>query len=57
MLRILVAPLFAAAFFACAVLSPYRAPRFVPLGASALEAAASTHAEFVWFVPLFFDRA
>lgn len=56
-LRLLVAPLFALAFFVCAVLSPYRAPRFVLLGASALEAAASAYAGFAWFVPLIFDRA
>jgi hypothetical protein len=56
-LRLLAAPLFALAFFVCAVLSPYRAPRFVLLGASALEAAASAYAGFVWFVPLIFDRA
>jgi len=56
-LRILVAPLFALSFFVCAVLSPYRSPRFVLLGASALEAAACAYAGFVWFVPLIFDRA
>ena len=56
-LRMLFAPLFALAFFVCAALSPYRAPRFVLLGASALEAAASAYAGFVWFVPLILDRA
>ena len=56
-LRLLVAPLLALAFFVCALLSPYRAPRFVLLGASALEAAASAYAGLAWFVPLIFDRA
>ena len=55
-LRILVAPLLALTFLVCAVLSPYRFPRFALLAATVMEAAVSACGGFIWFVPLFFPR-
>jgi hypothetical protein len=54
--RILVAPLFALAFFVCGVLSPFRFARTACLAAAATEAAVSAYGGFTWFVPLFFER-
>jgi hypothetical protein len=56
-LRILVAPLLALTFLVCAVVSPQRSPRLALLSATAIEAAVSAYGGFVWFVPLFFERA
>ena len=55
-LRVLAAPLFALAFLLCAVLSPFRYPRFALLAATAMEAGVSAYSWFVWFLPLIFDR-
>ena len=53
LLRILVSPLMALAFLACAVLSPHRGPRLAFLAAAAVEMAVSAYAGAVWLVPLF----
>lgn len=55
-LRILVAPLLALASLVCAVLSPYRFPRWAFLAATAAEGAVSAYAGFVWFLPLLLQR-
>jgi hypothetical protein len=55
-LRILVAPLLALTFLACAALSPYRFPRLAFLASAAIEAAASAYGGVVWFVPLLSTR-
>lgn len=51
---LLVAPLFALAFFVCTILSPHRFPRVAFLAATAMEAGVSAYGGFIWFVPLFF---
>jgi hypothetical protein len=56
MLRLLVAPLLALMFLVCIVVSPYRFARLAFLAATVMEAAVSTYAAFLWFVPLFFHR-
>jgi len=55
-LRILVAPLVALAFFVCAVLSPRRSARVALLVAAAAEVMVAAYGGFIWFVPLFFSR-
>ena len=55
-LRILVAPFLALAFFVCSLFSPYRFPRLAFLASAAMEMAVSAYAGFVWFVPMFFPR-
>ena len=55
-LRVLAAPLFAAAFLGSALFSPHRLPRYACLLAAAIEVAISAYAAFVWFVPLIFQR-
>jgi len=55
-LRILVAPVLALTFLACAAVSPQRSHRFALLFASVVEAAVSAYGGLVWFVPLFFQR-
>ena len=47
-LRILPAPLFAAAFLVAAVVSPHRASRWTLLAASGIELIVSAYAWFVW---------
>ncbi len=55
-LRIMVAPLLALTSLVCAVLSPYRFPRFAFLAATAADGAVSAYAGFVWFLPLLLNR-
>ncbi len=55
-LRILIAPLFAATFLVCAVFSPYRVPRRAFLAATVMETAVTAYGGFVWFVPLWLSR-
>ncbi len=47
-LRILPAPLFAAAFLVAGVISPHRASRWTLLAASGIELIVSAYAWFVW---------
>jgi len=53
-LRILVAPLLAATFLVCTLLSPDRVPRRTLLAAAAAELVVSAYAGIVWFLPLLF---
>jgi hypothetical protein len=53
-LRILIAPIFACVFLVFTILSPYRLPRRVFLASTAIEAAVTAYAGFVWFVPVLF---
>jgi hypothetical protein len=55
-LRILVAPLFGLGFLVCTFVAPHRSPRLALLVATAMEAAVTAYAGWVWFVPLFFGR-
>ncbi|HSY52153.1 MAG TPA: hypothetical protein VLC46_25355 [Thermoanaerobaculia bacterium] len=56
LLRILVAPLLALAFLVCALVTPYRSPRFAFLAATAVEAAVTACAGAFWFVHVFLHR-
>jgi hypothetical protein len=47
-LRILVSPILALAFFVCAALSPHRVPRLAFFTAAAMEAAVSVYGGAVW---------
>ena len=51
-LRILVAPLLAAAFLVCTLVSPDRLPRRAFLSAALAEFVVSAYAGCVWFLPL-----
>jgi hypothetical protein len=51
-LRMLVAPLFAAGFLVCALVSPRGFPRVALLSAAVMEIAVSAYIAIVWFVPL-----
>ncbi len=55
-LRILIAPLFAAAFIVCTLFSPDRVPRRAFLAAAAAELVVTAYAGFVWFLPLLLGR-
>jgi hypothetical protein len=55
-LRILVAPLFAAAFLVCTLFSPDRGPRRAFLAAALAEFVVSAYAGCVWFLPLVLGR-
>jgi hypothetical protein len=55
-LRILVTPLLALAFFVATLISPYRYPRLAFFGAALMEAGVSAYAGFAWFLPLFLNR-
>jgi hypothetical protein len=56
-LRILLAPLLALAFFVTLLLAPYRIPRRALLAAVLMEAIATAYAGITWFLPLFLERA
>jgi hypothetical protein len=51
-LRILAAPLFAAAFFLAGIISPFRAPRWLLVAAAAGEIAVFACTGFFWFASL-----
>jgi hypothetical protein len=55
-LRILAAPLLALTFLLCTLLAPYPFARYALGGAALMEAAVSTYAGLVWFLPLFLER-
>jgi hypothetical protein len=55
-LRILVSPLLALTFVACAILSPHQGPRRGFFTAGAVEAAVSIYGWAVWIVPWFMHR-
>lgn len=51
-LRILIAPLLAAAFVVCALFAPRRGSRLGFLAAAGIEVIVSAYGGFVWFLPL-----
>ena len=51
-LRILIAPVFAAGALACTIIAPHRGPRIALLAATAMEALTTGCGLIVWCIPL-----